>query len=143
MFRSFAAAILAAALALPALADEVWALPSGNQVTYLSDEGDTAVLGYTPVMGVEQSYIFVPGLAGNYDNRGTFTGYWVEPAYVGKTCPAALVAPGGVVWDRWGIVELKFHKKGFPSKITMKRGDCFAAPAEKILLKPVVGAGLQ
>jgi hypothetical protein len=25
----------------------------------------------------------------------------------------------------------------------MKRGDCFAQPTEKIVLKPVVGAGLQ
>ena len=143
MFRTLAVAAIAAPLPLAALADEVWALPSGNQITYLSDEGDTAVLGYTPVMGVEQSYIFVPGLAGNTDNRGTFTGYWVEPVYVGKSCPAALVAPNGVVWERWGIVELKFAKPGFPSKITMKRGDCFAAPTEKIKLKPVVGAGLQ
>jgi hypothetical protein len=71
MFRTLAAAAIAAVLALPALADEVWALPSGNQITYLSDEGTTAVLGYTPVIGVEQSYIFVPGLGGNYDNRGT------------------------------------------------------------------------
>jgi hypothetical protein len=143
MFRSLAAAVLAAALTLPALADEVWSLPSGNQVVYLNDEGNTAVLGYTPVMGVEQSYIFVPGLAGNYDNRGTFTGYWVEPTYVGPTCPAAIIGPNGVPWERWGIVELKFQKKGFPSKITMKRGDCFATPTEKIILKPVVGAGLQ
>jgi hypothetical protein len=143
MFRTLAAAALAAVLALPAFADEVWALPSGNQITYLSDEGTTAVLGYTPVMGVEQSYIFVPGLGGNYDNRGTFTGYWVEPTYVGPTCPATIIAPNGVPWERWGIVELKFHKKGFPSMITMKRGDCFGAPKEKIKLKPVVGAGLQ
>jgi hypothetical protein len=40
-------------------------------------------------------------------------------------------------------MEVRFHKKGFPSKITLKRGDCFGAPKEKILLKPVVGAGLQ
>ncbi|MEX1251634.1 MAG: hypothetical protein WEA77_10620 [Hyphomonas sp.] len=143
MFRTLAAAVLAAALALPALADEVWALPNGNQVTYVSDEGNTAVLGYTPVMGVEQSFIFVPGLGGNTDNRATFTGYWVEPVYVGKTCAAGIVAPDGLIWERWGIVELKFQKKGFPSKITMKRGDCFAAPTKKIILKPVVGAGLE
>lgn len=143
MIRTLAAAALAAALVLPAFADEVWALPSGNHVTYLSDEGDIAVFGYTPVMGVEQSYIFVPGLGGNTDDRGTFRGYWVEPVYVGKTCPASIIAPDGMQWDRWGIVELKFHKKGFPSKITMKRGDCFATPKEKIVLKPVIGAGLQ
>jgi hypothetical protein len=143
MFRTLIAAALMAAAPLAAAADEVWSLPSGNQVVYLSDEGTTAILGYTPVMGVEQSYIFVPGLAGNFEDRGTFTGYWVEPVYVGKTCPTAIAAPDGTLWDRWGIVELKFHKKGFPSKITLKRGDCFATPKEKILLKPVVGAGLQ
>jgi hypothetical protein len=143
MFRTLIAAALLAAAPLAALADEVWTLPSGNQVEYLRDDGTTAVLAYSPVMGVEQSYIFVPGLGGNTDNRTTFTGYWVEPTYVGKTCPAAIAAPDGMLWDRWGIVEMKFQKKGFPSKITMKRGDCFAAPKEKILLKPVVGAGLQ
>jgi len=143
MIRTLIAAAALAAAPLGALADEVWTLPSGNQVVYLSDEGDTAVLGYTPVLGVEQSYIFIPGLAGNYDNRGIYTGYWVEPTYVGKTCPATIIAPNGVPWERWGIVEVKFHKKGFPSKVTLKRGDCFAAPKEKILLKPVVGAGLQ
>ncbi len=143
MFRPLAAAALAAALALPALADEIWSLPSGNQVVYLRDEGTTAVFGYTPVMGVEQSYIFVPGLGGNTGDRGTYTGYWVEPVYVGKSCPAPILAPDGMQWDRWGAVEVKFHSKGFPSKITLKRGECFGTPKEKIKLKPVVGAGLQ
>lgn len=143
MIRTLIAAALMAAAPLAAVADEVWSLPSGNHVTYLSDEGDTAVFGYTPVMGVEQSYIFVPGLAGNYDNRGTYRGYWVEPTYAGKTCPATLIAPNGVPWERWGIVEVKFQKKGFPSKVTLTRGDCFNTPKEKIVLKPVVGAGLQ
>ncbi len=143
MIRTLIAAAALAAAPLAALADEVWALPSGKQIEYLRDDGTTAVLAYSPVMGVEQSYIFVLGLGGNTDNRTTFTGYWVEPTYVGKTCPAAIAAPDGMLWDRWGIVELKFQKKGFPSKITMKRGDCFAAPTEKIKLKPVVGAGLQ
>lgn len=143
MFRTPLAAVLVAAAPLAAIADEVWSLPSGNQVVYLRDEGATAVFGYTPVMGVEQSYIFVPGLGGNLDNRGTFTGYWVEPVYVGKSCPAPIIAPDGMQWDRWGSVEVKFHKPGFPSKITLKRGECFNTPKEKIVLKPVVGAGLQ
>jgi hypothetical protein len=143
MFRTLITAALLAAAPLAAFADEVWTLPSGNQVTYLSDEGDTAIFGYTPVMGVEQSYIFVPGLGGNYENRGTYTGYWVEPTYVGKTCPVSINTPDGMAWQRWGVMEVRFHKKGFPSKITLKRGDCFGAPKEKILLKPVVGAGLQ
>lgn len=143
MIRTLIAAALMAAAPLAAFADEVWALPSGNLVTYLSDEGDTAILGYTPVLGEEQSYIFVPGLGGNYDNRGTYTGYWVEPTYVGKSCRVSINTPDGRTWDRWGSMEIKFQKKGFPSKITMKRGDCFGAPTEKIVLKPVVGAGLQ
>ncbi|MFN7178255.1 hypothetical protein [Hyphomonas sp.] len=143
MFRTLIAAAILAAAPLAAAADEVWSLPSGNQVVYLRDDGTTAVLAYTPVMGVEQSYIFVPGLGGNYEDRGTFTGYWVEPVYVGKSCPVPIIASDGMQWDRWGAVEVKFHKKGFPSKITLKRGECFGAPKEKIKLKPVVGAGLQ
>ena len=143
MIRTLALAALALAAPLAAFADEVWSLPSGNQVVYDRDSGDTAILSYMPEQGLEKGWVFVPGLAGVYEGRGTYQGYWVEPADAGPACPAALIDAEGTAWARWGAVEIKFAKPTFPSKITIRRGSCFGPTKTKLTAKPVIGAGLQ
>lgn len=44
MIRALTAAALLASIALAASADEVWSLPSGNQIVYERDAGATAIL---------------------------------------------------------------------------------------------------
>ena len=143
MFRTLAAALALAATPLAALADEVWALPSGNQIVYDRDSGQMAVLSYKAEQGLESGWIFVPGLAGVYEGRTSYQGYWVEAADAGAACPADLVDAEGNTWSRWGLIEIKFAKPTFPSKITIKRGTCFGPAKDKLTAKPVVGAGLQ
>jgi hypothetical protein len=143
MIRTLALTALIVAAPLAATADEVWSMPSGNQIVYERDAGTTAILSYKPEVGLENGYIFVPGLGGKYEGRGTYQGYWVEVDGAGTTCAAALVDAEGKTWGRWGAIEVKFAKPGFPSAITLTRGSCFGPAKKKIKAKPVVGAGLQ
>jgi hypothetical protein len=144
MIRSLIAAALVAATPLAAAADEVWSLPSGNQVVYDRDVGETAVFSYKAEQGLASGWIFVPGLAGVYEGRGTYRGYWVEEADAGDNCAAGLVDAEGKTWRRWGLAEIKFAKPTFPSKIRIARGNCLNGfQGKPVTAKPVIGAGVQ
>ncbi len=135
---------IAALLAVgTAAADEVWSLPSGNQIIYARDAGTTAILSYKAEIGLEDGLIFVVGLGGNNETRGTHEAYWVEADEAGPACPAALIDAEGKTWKRWGSAQVKFAKAAFPSKFTLSRGTCFAPPKGKVVAKPVIGAGAQ
>lgn len=131
-----------ALLAGPAAADEVWSLPSGNQVIYDRDVGDTAVLTYTPEQGLERGQIFVVGMAGQ-EARGRYQGYWVENDDAGAACPATLIDAEGHSWRRWGLATVVFQRPGFPSSITLSRGECLGAPSGRVTARPVIGAGVR
>lgn len=142
--RMLAAAMAFAALsAAPAVADEVWSLPSGNQVIYDRDVGTTAVLTYTPEQGLERGQIFVVGMAGQVEGRGRYQAYWVENDDAGAACPAALTDAEGNTWRRWGLATVTFQRRGFPSAITISRGECLGAPTGRVTARPVVGAGVR
>ena len=144
MIRTLAALALATALPLAALADEVWSLPSGNQIVYENEVSTTAIFSYKPEQGLETGWIFLPGLAGAYEGRGTYKGYWVESADAGEACPANIVDAEGNTWGRWGLIEVKFVKPDFPSKLKITRGTCLDGFTSKtITAKPVIGAGIQ
>jgi hypothetical protein len=130
-------------IAAPASADEVWSLPSGNQLVYDRDVGDTAVLTYVPEQGDGRGQIFVVGLAGQYEGRGAYQAYWVENDDAGAACPAALTDAEGNTWRRWGIATISFQRATFPSRITIARGECLNAPSGRITARPVVGAGVR
>lgn len=126
-----------------ATADEVWSLPSGNQIVYERDAGTTAVLSYRAEQGLAPGLIFVVGLGGQYEDRGAYQAYWTEADDAGPACPARLVDAEGKAWKRWGVAEVRFEKKGFPSAIRVRRGECFAALGAPVLAKSVVGAGVR
>lgn len=127
----------------PASADEVWVLPSGNQLTYDRDVGSTAVLTYRAERGTEPGQIFVVGLGGEYEGRYHYQGYWVEADDAGPVCPAALVDAEGRTWRRWGLVRLTFARPNFPSRLTLSKGECLNAPSGRLTAQPVVGAGVR
>lgn len=141
----FAAACLAAVLAPgSAAADEVWSLPSGNQLVYDRDAGATAVLTYRAEQGESAGQMFVVGLGGQYEGRGAYQGYWVEADDAGPACAAAIVDAEGNTWRRWGLVTVTFARPTFPSRVTITRGECLSAPSNRrIVAQPVVGAGVR
>jgi len=127
-----------------AIADEVWVMPSGNQIVYDRDVGDTAVLTYRAEQGLQSGQIFVVGLGGRSEGRNAYQGYWVEADDAGAACPAAIVDAEGKTWRRWGLVTIAFAKPSFPSSITITRGECLHAPAGRgVAARPVVGAGVR
>jgi len=133
----------AACIAAPAAADEVWSLPSGNQVVYDRDVDNVAVLTYRPEQGAGRGQIFVVGLGGQSDHRSHYQAYWVEDDDAGAACPAALTDAEGHVWHRWGLATVAFQKPDFPSAITIARGECLSGPSGGVTARPVVGAGVR
>lgn len=129
--------------ASPAAADEVWSLPSGNQLVYERDAGNVAVLSYKPEQGMGKGLIFVIGLGGKYEGRGKYQAYWTEEDDAGAACPVALTDSEGHTWHRWGLAAIRFRKPGFPSPIVISRGECLRAPKGKVTATPVVGAGVR
>jgi len=127
----------------PASADEVWVLPSGNQLTYDRDVGDVAVLTYRAEQGLEPGQVFVVGLGGQYEGRSRYQAYWVEADEAGPACAAALVDAEGRTWRRWGLATVSFASPSFPSRLTLSRGECLSAPSGRITARPVVGAGVR
>ena len=117
--------ILALALttAAPALADEIWSTPFGDAI-YEADIGDTTIITVPQTDGVMRVYL--PGLAGNYDSRGTHTGYWIGNGE--GYCPAGLTGIDGTGSRQWGEVILAFDYAAYPTGWTLVVGDCFAPP---------------
>lgn len=133
----------AGALAAPAGADEVWATARGHQIVYERDAGDTAVLSYKPEQGLGQGLLFVVGLGGKTDGRETFQGYWVEPDDAGDQCAAALTDAEGKTWKRWGLALVTFARPEFPSRISVRLGECLTPPGAPVWAQPVIGAGIH
>jgi len=125
-----------ALLAAPALADEVWNTEIGR-VVYLTDIGDVAVFTY-PAANGGTGYVYIEGLGGNYTDRSTHRGYWIEPGSSGA-CSATLTSPDGVSSRAWGRVTVTFARPAAPSGFTAYRGDCFAEPEAMLVGTPVVG----
>ena len=138
-----AGAIFAASFAAPALADESWSLPSGNQVVYDRDIGNTAVLTYQPEQGQGRGQVFVVGLGGRSANRGQYTAYWVEADDAGPACPAAIVDAEGRMWRRWGLATVVFGNPNGPSAISISQADCLTMRWRSVTARPVEGGGVR
>ena len=82
-----ATSLITALFAASANADEIWSLPSGNQIVYDRDIGNVAVLTYRPEQGQGQGQIFVVGLGGQSNHRGHYQAYWVAVSYTHLTLP--------------------------------------------------------
>jgi hypothetical protein len=121
--------VLAAALLLatPVAADEVWNSNWG-QVVYLADVGSTAVL--TVPYSTDLAHIYLPGMAGNFEQRGLHDGYWIS-ADAGP-CDATMTGPDGVSSTNWGRVTLIFDNPAYPSGFTALWGICMMDPQDSL-----------
>ena len=79
MMKRWMMVVVAMLVAGPVAADEVWTTPWG-EVVYESKIGDVAVWSYQ-YDAKSKGYAYFPGPAGNYDNRSSHEGYWIEDAH--------------------------------------------------------------
>ncbi|MEZ5665888.1 MAG: hypothetical protein R3F55_00300 [Alphaproteobacteria bacterium] len=103
------AAVLAAGLAGPAAADEVWTSNVG-EVVYRDDLGATAVLQAGPRL------LLIDGLGGNYDDRGTYAGTWTDQGGGTLACDQPLTDAYGIDSQSWGRLKITFLDRAFPSR---------------------------
>ena len=119
--------LAAALLATPTLADEVWTSQMGD-IVYETEDNGAAILSFTNLDGYP-ARLFIPGLAGNYSNRGIHEAFWLGEG--AGTCPVFMTAPGeGFGTTDWGRATVSFDKPGFPSSLTITLGWCFEEPRE-------------
>jgi hypothetical protein len=120
---------LVALAGAPALADEAW-MSNLGPVIYEAEVGEYVVfLNYD---GAIAHRSFIRGLAGNYDHRGNFTGYWTEPDDATSStpvCDVAIVDENGMATHHWGRLEINFLSPSFPSEWDARTGNCFDAPS--------------
>ena len=119
-FLSFALVVLVLA-PLPAAADEAWTSKHGK-IVYQSERDGAALLYFDHPDG-SQAMLVVPGLAGNYTDRGVHEAYWVGTGE--GTCDALLAITKGHGAHHWGRARIAFDKPAFPTDFTMMLGDCF------------------
>jgi hypothetical protein len=83
MKQILVAALCAGLIAAPAQADESWTSSIGT-IVYEAEVDGVAIFTY-PLPDLEGGVgrLYFPGLAGNYDNRGTHPGYWIAPGDTG------------------------------------------------------------
>lgn len=129
--RSLFAAALVLSAATPALADESWTTDSG-EIYYVEDIGATAHLMYVGAAGYNYD-IYLPGLGGNYDRRGTFEGYFLVQG--ADVCDSELVGENGWGATYWGKALVIFDNPGFPSGFDLYFGDCNLEEVDNFLIR--------
>lgn len=125
--RFISSLILAAAVAMPAFADETWKTDLGT-VIWEKDTKDGAVFKLDLGKGKFVRF-YIENLKADSEHRGAFSGYWINTADE-KMCAPELVGPDGTRSHTWGTIELTFLKPTFPSDWTGKMGKCWDKPAE-------------
>lgn len=132
----FASLALTAAAALPAAnADEVWSTKVGD-IIYEDEIGDFAVLSIPSNAQGDRAKAFILGLAGNYDQRYRFEGYWTWPEG-DATCAVSIVDAEGNTSDHWGRIKIHFISPAYPTGFVLEVGSCFEEPDEVLVGLPV------
>ena len=122
-----ASALTAAFLATPATADEVWTSMMGD-IVYAAEENGAAIFTFTN-FDAYPARLVIPGLAGNYSNRGTHEAFWLGGG--SGTCPAFMAIAGDEYSTTdWGRAVIAFDKPAFPTSFTVTIGWCFEEPRE-------------
>ena len=117
------AGMAAIALAPSAVADEVWTTPEYD-VVYEADRGRTAIWSYGDGVGT----VFIDGLAGNFSDRGSYSGYWVQESS-SLRCDTYREGADGEPTYHWGQFELTFIDPAFPSRWYANFGLCDREPS--------------
>jgi len=135
MHKLFTTLAMAAAVAGPAMADEMWKTEFGS-IQWEKDYDGGAIFRIELEKG-KFGRFYIEGL--NPDSvRGNFSGYWISTAEE-DMCAATLTGPDGTHSRTWGRLSLTFIDKGFPSDWTMLTGDCMGEPDEVLTGKVDTG----
>ncbi|MGR3639692.1 hypothetical protein [Alterinioella nitratireducens] len=128
MLKFISTTLLSLTLATTVHADEAWDTPIG-EIIYQSEEYGAAIFSFTNFDGFPAELV-IPGLAGNYDQRGVHPVYYIGEGEF--ECDAALSRPGGQASLNWGRGYISFDERSFPTSFTLLLGTCFDAPTDAI-----------
>lgn len=115
--------LLALLVSQSSFADEVWNSNYG-QVVYESEIGTTAVWSYK-ANGVP-GLIYIDNLAGIYQGRGYYQGYWVQTTS-GRKCKTQRMMQGTPSYY-WGQFQIQFLDPDYPSRWEAKWSYCEQQP---------------
>ena len=119
MFRSLL--ICFTCLSAPLAADETWDSDMGL-IIYEAEENGAAIFSFVNVDAYPGTLI-IPGLAGNYSNRGVHEAFWLGSG--AGNCLAFLAWPGYEATSNWGQALISFDGPAFPTSFTVTLGECF------------------
>lgn len=130
-------AMIAGALTLAgvAFADEVWTSDAGN-IVYETELEEGKIV----VFGADGMKMYISGLAGQYSDRGTYTGIWVleDQALDQPGCEFDIVRPGtDEQVSFWGTLEITFIDPDFPGTWIAYLGECFSPDGQTLIGRPV------
>ena len=108
-------------LSAPLAADETWDSDMGL-IIYEAEENGAAIFSFVNVDAYPGTLI-IPGLAGNYSNRGVHEAFWLGSG--AGNCPAFLAWPGYEGTSNWGQALISFDSPAFPTSFTVTLGECF------------------
>ncbi len=108
-------------LATPVAADEVWTSVMGD-VVYESEVSGAAIFSFTNVDGYPARLV-IPGLAGNYDNRGTHEAFWLGDG--AGECDSFMSLSDGPETSQWGRALVSFDNPAYPTSFSVALGWCF------------------
>ena len=105
-----------------ALADEVWNSPQYGEIIYENDVGTVGILSVQGNHPGSTAFLYVSGLGGNADHRGSHTGYWIENAP--GDCTTFKTGVDGQSSNSWGELQVTFDNSSFPTGFSAKWGAC-------------------
>ena len=116
------------------LADEQWTTEEYD-VVYEEDRNRTAIWSY----GDNGGTIFIDGLAGVYQGRESYSGYWVQDSS-SLRCDTYREGADGEPTYHWGSFEIAFIDADFPSRWEAQIGLCDRSPSIPLTGTPIVGS---
>lgn len=114
-----------------ALADERWTTEQYD-VVYEEDRNETAIWSY----GDNGGTIFIDGLAGVYQDRESYSGYWVQNSSSVR-CDTYREGANGEPTYYWGRFDIAFLDPDFPSRWEARLGLCDRAPTIPLTGTPI------
>ncbi len=110
-------------------ADEVWSTEE-SEVVYQEDRNNTAVWTYG------NGTVFIQGLGGVVNNRGSYEGYWVQESSSIR-CDTYREGGDGEPSYHWGRFSVSFLDPDFPSRWQAKFGICDRTPTRTLNGTPI------
>jgi len=135
-----AAGALAVAVTGMASADEVWRTDDGQEIVYQTELDGSGMA----VLTFNGTTMYVEGLAGVFEGRGTYSGVWFidnpDAQNPGEGCSVAMVRPGtsDEASTYWGQLEITFIDADFPSIWLGQFGECFGPLVDQMIARPIV-----